>query len=99
VMRKDLVLEWRSRSRLISVILFGVVTLLLFSFAVGPDSSALRGGAAGFLVLALLLSSTLGLSESFRLEQEEREASSFVCWRSGCWRPLDWRRPVPSMPR
>jgi heme exporter protein B len=71
-MRKDLVLEWRSRSRLISVILFGVVTLLLFSFAVGPDSSALRGGAAGFLVLALLLSSTLGLSESFRLEQEER---------------------------
>ena len=29
-------------------------------------------GAAGFLVLALLLSSTLGLSESFRLEQEDR---------------------------
>lgn len=70
LVRKDLLLEWRGRSRLLSVVLFGVVTLLLFSFAVGPDSSALRASAAGFLVLALLLSSTLALSESFRLEQE-----------------------------
>ena len=72
IVRKDLLLEWRGRTRFVSVLLFGVVTLLLFSFAVGPDSVALRSGAAGFLVLALLLSSTLGLSESFRLEQEDR---------------------------
>ena len=72
VVRKDLLLEWRSRARLLSVVLFGVVTLLLFSFAVGPNSEDLKAGAAGFLVLALLLSSTLGLSESFRLEQEGR---------------------------
>ena len=72
IFRKDLLLEWRSRSRMVSVVLFGFVTLLLFSFAVGPDSVMLRAGAAGFLVLALLLSSTLSLSESFRLEQEQR---------------------------
>lgn len=72
VLRKDLLLEWRGRSRMISVLLFGVVTLLLFSFAVGPDIVALRAGASGFLVLALLLSSTLGLSESFRMEQQEK---------------------------
>ncbi len=72
ILGKDALLEWRGRSRFVSVLLFGVVTLLLFSFAVGPDSSALRAGAAGFLVLALLLSSTLGLAESFRLEQEDR---------------------------
>lgn len=72
IVRKDLLLAWRGRSRSVSVLLFGVVTLLLFSFAVGPDTQALRAGAAGFLVLALLLSSTLGLSESFRLEQEDR---------------------------
>jgi heme exporter protein B len=72
IVRKDLLLEWRGRSRSVSVLLFGVVTLLLFSFAVGPDTMALRSGAAGFLVLALLLSSTLGLSESFRLEQDDR---------------------------
>lgn len=78
VVRKDLLLEWRGRSRIISVLLFGVVTLLLFSFAVGPDSIALRAGAAGFLVLALLLSSTLGLSESFRLEQEQRAVEGLL---------------------
>lgn len=72
VVRKDLLLEWRGRSRIISVLMFGVVTLLLFSFAVGPDSTMLRAAAGGFLVLALLLSSTLGLSESFRIEQEQR---------------------------
>ena len=72
MIRKDLRLEWRNRSRILSVLLFGVVTLLLFSFAVGPDTAALQAGAAGFLILALLLSSTLGLTESFRLEQEDR---------------------------
>lgn len=78
LVRKDLLLEWRGRARFLSVLLFGVVTLLLFSFAVGPDSAALRAAAAGFLVLALLLSSTLGLSESFRLEQEERALEGLV---------------------
>ena len=69
---KDLLLEWRGRSRFLSVLLFGAVTLLLLSFAVGPDSVALKRSAAGFLVLSLLLSSTLGLSESFRLEQQRQ---------------------------
>ncbi len=72
LVRKDLLVEWRGRARLFSVLLFGAVTLVLFSFAVGPDTLALRAGAAGFLVLALLLSSTMGLSESFRVEQEQR---------------------------
>jgi heme exporter protein B len=62
----------------VSVLLFGVVTLLLFSFAVGPDSTLLRAAAGGFLVLALLLSSTLGLSESFRVEQEQRAIEGLI---------------------
>lgn len=71
VLRKDMLLEWRGRSRILSVMLFGMVTLALFSFAVGPDTVMLRAGASGFLVLALLLSSTLALAESFRLEHEQ----------------------------
>ncbi len=70
MIRKDLLLEWRSRSRLVSLLLFGVVTLVLFSFAADADTARLRASAAGFLVIALLLSSTLALSESFRLERE-----------------------------
>ena len=69
---KDILIEWRGRSRIFSVVLFGLTTLLLFSFAIGPDTNALRKSAPGFLTLALLLSSTLALSESFRMEREER---------------------------
>lgn len=70
VLRKDLLLQWRTRSRFVAVTCFGVTTLLLFSFAVGPDTSILRQHAAGYLWLALLLSSTLALSESFRVESQ-----------------------------
>ena len=72
ILAKDLLLEWRERARTLSVVLFAVVTLLLFSFALGPDVEALRAGTPGFLVLALLLSSTLALNESFRIEREDR---------------------------
>lgn len=72
VVRKDSLLEWRGRSRGLAVLVFGIVTLFLFSFAIGPDSIAAQRSAAGFLVLALLLSSTLGLTESFRHEREQQ---------------------------
>lgn len=71
VIAKDLLLEWRSRARLLATVLFGIVALALFSFAAGADVAVLERGAAGFLVLALLLSSTLGLAESFRVEQDD----------------------------
>lgn len=70
VLRKDLTQEWRSRSRFAAVAGFGLVTLLLFSFAAGPDSNAMRGNAAGYLWLAMLLMSTLSLGESFRVEMQ-----------------------------
>jgi heme exporter protein B len=54
------------------VLVFGATALLLFSFAVGPNYELLRGNAPGFLWLALLLSSTLTLAESFQAEMEHR---------------------------
>ena len=71
VLAKDVLLEWRGRARLVATVLFGVVALALFSFAAGADPGVLERGAPGFLVLALLLSSTLALGESFRVEQED----------------------------
>ena len=64
--RKDLLLGWRGRTQAVAIFVFGAAALLLFSFAIGPDSLALRQHAAGFLWLGLLLSSTLSLAESFR---------------------------------
>ncbi len=70
--RKDLLLQWRGRTQAVAIFAFGAAALLLFSFAIGPDSSALRQHAAGFLWLGLLLASTLSLAESFEREMEEQ---------------------------
>jgi heme exporter protein B len=71
-LRKEFLLQWRTRAQAIAVFVFGATSLLLFSFAIGPNSGALRQHAAGFLWLALLLSSTLTLAESFHAEMEHR---------------------------
>lgn len=71
-LRKELLLQWRGRGQMMAVLVFGATALLLFSFGIGPDASALRTYSAGFLWLALLLSSTLTLAESFHLEMENR---------------------------
>lgn len=69
---KEGLLQWNLRSRFFAVAVFGTTSLLLFSFAIGPSAHALRQYSAGFLWLALLLSSTLTLSESFHAETEHR---------------------------
>ncbi len=71
-LQKEALLQWRTRAQVISIFLFAAVALLLFSFAAGPNSESLRIHAAGFLWLALLLSSTLTLLEGFQAEMEER---------------------------
>jgi heme exporter protein B len=69
--RKDALLQWRTRTQGIAIFVFGATALLLFSFAIGPTAEILRQYAAGFLWLALLLSSTLALAESFQSEMEQ----------------------------
>ncbi len=71
-LRKELLLQWRTRGQLVAVFVFGAAALLLFSFAIGPNAAALRTFSAGFLWLGLLLSSTLTLAESFHAEMENR---------------------------
>lgn len=71
-LRKELLLQWRTRAQMMAVFVFGAAALLLFSFAVGPIAEALRQFSAGFLWLGLLLSSTLTLAESFHAEMENK---------------------------
>lgn len=71
-LRKEMLLQWRTRTQFFAVFIFGATALLLFSFGVGPNSEILRQFSAGFLWLGLLLSSTLTLAESFHAEMENR---------------------------
>jgi heme exporter protein B len=71
-LRKEFLLQWRSRAQAFAAFIFGSTSLLLFSFAIGPNAEALRTFSAGFLWLGLLLSSTLTLADSFHAETENR---------------------------
>ncbi|MCB9794071.1 MAG: heme exporter protein CcmB [Alphaproteobacteria bacterium] len=70
VIRKDLLIEWRGRARLVAVAAFAVMVILLFSFAVGPDGTTLQQHAPGYVWLAVLTASTALLSQSFQVETE-----------------------------
>jgi len=70
IIRKDFLLEWRGRARINATIFFAILTLLLFSFAVGPHHAILEQNAPGYLWLAIFLSSIMSLSESQRLDNE-----------------------------
>lgn len=81
--RKEILLQWRTRHRFLAVLAFGATSLLLFSFAIGPNSQALREHSAGFLWLALLLSSTLTLAENFQVELEQRAFEGLLLLPTG----------------
>ena len=70
LVRKDALLEWRTRTRLNALVFFALAMLLTFSFALGPDTAALRRATGGYLWLGLLFASVLALGESFRVERE-----------------------------
>jgi len=70
-LRKDLLLQWRGRAQVAAIFIFGATSLLLFSFAIGPETAALRQYSAGFLWLGLLLASTLTLADSYQSEMDD----------------------------
>ncbi len=70
VIAKDLRVEWRARAQVMALVAFAAVVLMLFSFAVGPDSTMLAKHAGGYLWLAMLLASTLSLARSMQTEVE-----------------------------
>lgn len=70
IARKDIATEWRTRSNFNAVVFLAVLTLLLFGFALGPDTGALREAAAGILWLTVLFSGVLAFNRSYELELE-----------------------------
>ncbi len=70
VLRKDLLVEWRGRSRALGVVIYAAILMLLLSFAIGPNTEILRAHAAGYIWLTVLTASTLLLAQSFTNEVE-----------------------------
>ncbi len=67
---KDLTAERRARANFNAVVALAVVMLLLFGFALGPETESLRVAAAGVLWLTVLFSGVLTFNRSYQLELE-----------------------------
>lgn len=67
---KDLRIELRTKETLASLLLLGILTLLVLSFAFEPGSEARDAAAPGALWVAVTFAAVLGLNRSFAAERE-----------------------------
>jgi heme exporter protein B len=71
VARKDAVSELRGRHATVSTLFFAAIVLLLFGFALGPDSARLAEAAPGLLWLAVVFAGLLAVSRLHLLETDD----------------------------
>jgi heme exporter protein B len=67
---KDLTTERRSKANFNAVLFLAALMLLMFGFALGPDTGALRVAAAGIVWLTILFSGNLAFHRSYQVELE-----------------------------
>lgn len=71
VARKDALAELRGRHAIVSTLFFAAVMLLLFGFALGPDSARLAAAAPGLLWLAVMFAGILAVNRLHLLETDD----------------------------
>jgi heme exporter protein B len=71
IARKDALAELRGRSALVSTLFFAGLVLLLFGFALGPDSRRLAEAAPGLLWLAIVFAGLLAVGRLHLLETDD----------------------------
>jgi len=71
IARKDAIAELRGRHATVSTLFFSAVVLLLFGFALGPDSARLAAAAPGLLWLAVVFAGMLAVSRLHLLETDD----------------------------
>jgi heme exporter protein B len=72
VMRKDLAIEYRTRTAFLSALVFAVLALTVFYFAWDQSVVAPSDRAHGVLWVVLTFSALLGLQRSFGIEEHDR---------------------------
>ncbi len=75
---KDLQLERRTRQTLNVMLVFSLIAVVTFNFALSSDLAAAREVASGLLWVTILLAGTLGLNRSFTAETESRALDAIL---------------------
>jgi heme exporter protein B len=78
VARKDLAIEWRTRTAFFSAMLFALLGATIFYFAWDPTAVAAPDLAPGVLWVIFTFSGLLGLQRSFGVEQADRAIDALL---------------------
>ena len=70
ILWKDVLLETRSKDIVVSVLVFALLVIVVFNFAVSPTPQTVTFVAPGILWIAITFGGVLGLNRSFALEKE-----------------------------
>jgi len=71
IVRRDLRLALRQGSDSVMVVMFFVLTVVLFPFGIGPEGNMLARVASGVIFVAALLASMLSLERLFQTDYED----------------------------
>lgn len=71
IVRKDLRTELRSRELINSMVLFALLSVLIFSFALELDRTARQEAVSGVLWVTVVFASILGLNRSLAMERDQ----------------------------
>jgi heme exporter protein B len=82
---KDLTPERRSKAGFNAVAALGVTILVLFGFALGPDTKALQDAAAGVLWLAVLFAGVLAFNRSYQVELDGGALEVLLLYPGARW--------------
>jgi heme exporter protein B len=76
---KDLLIEWRSRDRVVAMLLFSLLVVIAFHFSLpGGATAATRAYAPGLLWVAYVFAALFGLGRSFSLELDNDALSGLA---------------------
>jgi len=70
IVRKDLAAEWRSRELFTSMLVFSLLVILIFNFALELDPRTRTSVTAGVLWVTFTFAGTLGLNRSMAVEKD-----------------------------
>jgi heme exporter protein B len=70
ILWKDVLLETRSKDIIVSVLVFALLVIVVFNFAITPTPQTVTLIAPGVLWIAFLFGGVLGLNRSFALEKD-----------------------------
>jgi heme exporter protein B len=81
---KDVLIEYRTKDALTSMLMFGLLVILMFHFAFEPDGQETERFGPGLLWMTFIFAGILGLNRSFAGERENDSLQGLLM------APTDW---------